>query len=153
MLSLASPTDPFLASMADAVRTIRRSHRGGLSVSDQRLLDDIARGRYVQGIRRSVEISRGCADPADATAIAEAIRGFTLAGHPALELTVFDAMRAETHSNGPADMAQLEYVLAPSRGTAERAIDALRAQELATRAAIDALHKDAASRRITLVRA
>jgi hypothetical protein len=99
-------------------------------------------------------IAQRCADPAAAAFVTEQLRGFILSGHPSLDLRVFDAFRLEQRSNGVGDVAQFEFMIAPSSATRDRAIEALLAQEVATRAAIDALHRDTSPgvRTVSIVR-
>lgn len=133
------PIDP-LDAVRDAVRTMQRS-LPTLSRRDQQLLKDVKKGRYVGGVLRVLEIARECEDPADATALPEAWRGFVVAAHPGMEASVYDSFRLEQGSNGATDLAQVEFLIAPTEANRQRALEFLNQQMVRTRKAIDALHR------------
>ncbi len=151
-VSVTTDREQLRAIVADAVRIVRRSTTN-LTPRQQRLLSDLARGRYLAGVFQFVEIMRSCTEPLDAAWFPERLRGFVLAGHPALALEAHDCFRAETAAQGAADVAQLAFVLAPSGATRDRATDALLEQDVRTRAALDALHRQSGTQTpLTLVR-
>lgn len=148
MVPYRSHADPsvsplnFEALVANSVRQIRET-AVGLTTTESKHLHDVSRGRYLRGVRRVAEIARQrCTDPSDAAAFADAIRGFILFGHPGVTLSVYDAFRVEQLSNERGNLAQFEYLIAPSRATKERVIEFLHAQELASRACVDAMWRD-----------
>lgn len=135
-------TDDFERSMKDAIRQIRRS-AVDLTQGERNLLDDIGRGRYLKGLRKVAEIARTkCIVAADATALAECVRGFILQGHVAV-VSPFDALRQETQANHWGNAAEFEWVVSPTRASKEQVVEALRAQEIASRGVIDSLHRAA----------
>lgn len=134
-------SDEFERAIGQAARQLLNA--GPLmSSTEKQLLWDLQRGRNLVVLGRVADVSRRCGDFTAAVAIAEAFRGYVLAGNPRLATnSVFDAFQWETRVNGPADVAQVDFLIAPSRATRERAIETLVAQATATRAAIDALHR------------
>lgn len=141
-VSLGGPAydfDAFAGIMSDIARVLRRANPSR-PLLDTRVLDEVARARQITTLYRVVSMARQCADPLDACYLAEQIRSFILSGHPALDLPITEAFRAETRSNALADQSQLEFLIAPSSATRQQAIDGLLAQLTATRSALDALH-------------
>lgn len=132
----------FDSSLANAIRMIRRS-AVGLTPRESQLLSDVARGRgkAFRLVAEVADIARyRCFDPADATALAESIRGYVLAGHPGLTLPWMDTLRYEGATNAAADEALVEHILTPSRATRERMIETHVAQSIASRAVADLIH-------------
>lgn len=127
--------------MANAMRAVRRS-AVGLTPKESQLLADVSRGRGFRVISEVADIARyRCADPTDATAIAEGLRGYILRDHPGLVLSWFDVLRYEGATNTMADEALVEHVLSPSGATRDRMVETHVAQAIASRAVADLIHK------------
>lgn len=134
--------DDLTTRIADAMR-ILRDGVPVMSEQESQLLSDFARGRNLTTLCKLCGVSERAFREADALSVAEAIRGHVMARrrHRASGLlSVLDAFEQETASNGPADEAQLTFIIRPSRATKERCIETLARQEIASRQAIDALH-------------
>lgn len=141
----AQPCQSFDSSLAEAIRMIRRSAIG-LTPRESQLLSDVARGRgrAFRMVAEVADIARyRCFDPADAAALAECIRQYTLSGHPGLALPFLDTLRYEGATNAMADEALVEHVLSPSRATAERLVETHVAQAIASRAVADLVYAKA----------
>lgn len=132
----------FDSSLENAIRMIRRS-AVGLTPRESQLLSDVSRGRgrAFRLVAEVADIARyRCFDPADATALAEAIRGYVLNGHPGVRLPWMDTLRYEGTTNAMADEALVEHILSPSHATKERMIETHVAQSIASRAVADLIH-------------
>lgn len=131
--------DDFDTMIRDAIRQMRRSV-DGLDRKQAKLLEDFgSHGRYVQGLRQVVEIARNhCRRPEDAVAFADQLRSFILAGH-VIDLTTPEAMLRETEANHCGDAAQFRHAFYRSRGTRDQVIEAMSAQEVASRLLADVL--------------
>lgn len=131
LASLPVSDDAFLAAIREGVRQTRRSC-SGLTRKDRRHLDDFMKGRYVQGLRLFVEITRNhCTDPRDATALWDRLSALTVAAHVA-DYTVQEAYGLETFANYELNDAQDIHALTPSTGTVDRIVEKSSAQEVAT---------------------
>lgn len=138
----ASERQCFDERVADAVRQIRKS-AVGCTPRESQLLSDVSRRTYAafKTVAEIADIARfRCANPADAAALAEAIRGYTLHGHPGLALPFFDTLRYEGTANAMADEALVEHLLNPSKATAERLVETHVAQAVASRAVADLVY-------------
>lgn len=135
-----APRQVLADRFADAMRQVERS-AVGLTPKEAQLIRDFRKGRYIGGVLQALEISRRCVDPSDATALPDTMRGFIIAEHPRFSVSCVEADRLETGANGEFDLAVLEWRLHPSRANKERAIEAGRRQEMATRQMIDALER------------
>lgn len=124
----------------DAVRQMRRTLTGA-TTRDNTLLKQFARGDYLTGVYRLLEVGLKCDDPADATAFPEALRGFAVEHHPKAHVDVLDAFGAETHANGLANDAQHDFWKDPTPANCDRAIEALNRQLVETHRSLMALHK------------
>lgn len=126
--------------LADSLRQIR-DRSDGLTRKESQLLSDVSRRTYA-GFRTVADVAdiarNRCKDPGAAASLAEAIRGYTLAGHPGLVLPWFDTLRYEGATNAIADEALLEFILRPGcKSAKERMIEAHVAQSIASRAVAD----------------
>jgi hypothetical protein len=136
--TLVAPVPMWLTLAGDAVRQIRRS-KTRATLADRRALDDFQRRPSLQ-LKHVADISRSCTSVADALALPEMLRSYILAGRLDASNGTIAALRAERDADAAEDLAVFEYLANPSPGTRAAAIEALRAQELASRAAADALH-------------
>jgi hypothetical protein len=138
----ASERQCFHDRLAGAVRQIRDASEG-LTPRESQLLSDVTRREYA-GFRTVADIADiarfRCKDPGKASALAEAIRGHTLAGHPGLVLPFFDVLRYEGSANAMADEALVEHILSPSRSTRERMVETHVAQAIASRRVADLMY-------------
>lgn len=123
----------------DGIRRMARSSEG-LDKKQRKLIEDFgSHGRYVQGLRQVVEIARHhCTRPEDAVALADQLRGFILTGH-VIDLTTPEAMLRETEANAGGDAAQFRHAYYRSQGSRDAVIEAMSAQEVASRLLSDAL--------------
>lgn len=126
--------------VADSIRQIRDKAEG-LTRAESRLLSDVQRRTYAsfRTVAQVADIARyRCKDPGAAASLAEAIRGYTLSGHPGLVLPWFDTLRYEGATNAIADEALLEFILRPGcKSAKERMIETHVAQSIASRAVAD----------------
>lgn len=125
----------------ESVRQVRRS-AVGLSTKDHDLLKAFARGQYLTGVMRFLEIGQKCEDVTDATAFPEALRGFQVQFHPRAQVDLLDAFGAETHANGIANDAQHAFWKEPTEANRHRAIEALNRQLVETHRSLMALHRE-----------
>lgn len=134
-----SHADDFEAVIRDGIRRIARSS-AGLDKKQRKLIEDFgSHGRYVQGLKQVVEIARNhCQRPEDAVALADQLRGFILAGH-VIDLTTPEAMLRETEANSHGDDAQFRHAFYQSRGSRAAVIEAMGAQEVASRLLADVM--------------
>lgn len=131
MASLPVSDDPFVAAIREGVRQTRRSCEG-LSRKQHRLLDDLTKARYVNGLRQFVEIARQhCSDPRDATALWDRLSALTLSAHVE-GYTVREAYGLETFANYELNDAQDLHALMPSTGSVDHVVEKSAAQEVAT---------------------
>lgn len=124
----------------DAVRQMRRT-LSGATTKDQSLLKQFARGDYLTGVYRLLEVGLKCDDPTDATAFPEALRGFAIEHHPKAHVDVIEAFGAETHANGIANDAQHDFWTDPTDANLDRAVEALNRQLVETHRSLMALHR------------
>lgn len=131
--------DDFDRIIRDGIRRMARSV-SGLDRKQTKLLEDFgAHGRYIQGFRQVAEIARNhCQRPEDAVALADQLRVFILAGH-AIDLTTPEAMLRETEANQQGDRQQFRHAYYRSRGTRDAVIEAMSAQEVASRLLADVM--------------
>jgi hypothetical protein len=99
--------------------------------------------RYITGLAHLLLIARTCRDEATSLAFPNALRGFVIAGRPVPTECPREMLRLENDADTDEDRAVFAYMQDPNPGTRARAIECLRRQELASRAAADALHRDA----------
>lgn len=128
------------ARTQDAVRQMRRT-LSGATTRDNSLLKQFARGDYLTGVYRLLEVGLKCEDVTDATAFPEALRGFAIEHHPRAHVDLLDAFGAETHANGMANNAQHDFWKEPTPANCERAIEALNRQLVETHRSLMALHR------------
>jgi hypothetical protein len=134
--------DPFDQVIRDAIRRMKRS-ADGLDRKQVKLLEDFGtHGRYIQGFRQVCEIARNhCQRPEDAVALADQLRCYILAGH-VIDLTTPEAMLRETEANEFGNHQQFRHAYYRSRGTVDGVIEAMSAQEIASRFLMDAMVKE-----------
>lgn len=126
-----SGDDAFAAAVREGVRQTRRSCEG-LSRQQHRLLDDLMKARYVNGLRLFVEITQQhCRKPQDATALWDKLATLSLAAHVS-GYTVPEAGGLETLANYELDDAQLRHAHSPSTGSVDRVLEKASAQEVAS---------------------
>jgi hypothetical protein len=131
LTSLPVSPDPFAMAVREGVRQTRRSCEG-LSRKQHRLLDDLTKARYVNGLRLFVEITRAhCTDPRDATALWHRLAALTLSAHVE-DYTVGEAYGLETLTNYELDDAQNIHALRASTGTVDALVERASAQEVAS---------------------
>lgn len=128
------------ARTQDAVRQMRRTLNGA-TTRDNSLLKQFARGDYLTGVYRLLEVGLKCDDPTDATAFPEALRGFAIEHHPKAHTDWVEAFGAETHANGLANDAQHDFWKEPTPTNLDRAIEALNRQLVETHRSLMALHR------------
>lgn len=144
--------DALALMVRDSVRQIRDTAIG-LTPTEQQLLKDLCKGRYIGGVLNALELSQQkCTDITGATALPEAFRGWVVGGHPGYEVCLFDSFLTEQHANGTFDLTQFEYLKNPTKANRDRAIEAGNRQLVETRRALDALHQDQQRERMTLLR-
>lgn len=108
------------------------------STSERQFLQDVARGRYpMKALERMTRIAAGSTRPEHREALALFVREISAPRYGAVSIAA--AFDEETRTNGEADMAQRYFERERTRANQERAIDALHAQEIATREAITAV--------------
>lgn len=130
--------------VADSMRQIRDGS-DDLTPRESQLLSDVSRRTYAafRTVADVADIARyRCKDPAKASSLAEAIRGYTLAGHPGLVLPWFDVLRYEGSTNAAADEALIEHILHPSKATKERMVETHVAQAIASRRVADLIWQE-----------
>lgn len=111
-----------------------------VTARNREFLQDFARGegRYqLVALQRLIMCARASTKLEDREALAEIIRAELLADAPAS--CVVSSFDAETIANGDANIAQRQYERTRCRAAWERCRDALIAQAVATRVALDAV--------------
>ncbi len=132
-------------SFAEAIQSVARRLYFSCpkaDTSDRQFLQDVMRGecRYpMKGLERLARVAQQSTRPEHREALAEVIREFStpLPGTVSLA-TAFDD---ETRAQGIADLEQRRFERERSRARQEAAIEALHAQEIATREAITAVRR------------
>lgn len=133
--------DDFDRIIRNGLRRLTRSvDRSDLDKRQRKILEDFGQhGRYVGAFREVATIARlHCKRPEDAVALADELRGFILSGH-VIDLTTPEAMLRETEANGHGDAAQFRHAYYRSRGTRDAVMEAMNAQEVASRLLADVL--------------
>lgn len=108
------------------------------SRTERQFLQDVARGRYhFRTVQRMARIAAGSQRPEHQAALATLIQEVSMSGTaPSTVVSTFDH---ETELNGICDMAQRIFEREPTRANQERVVDALLAQEIASRRAREAV--------------
>lgn len=122
--------DQFLRSVKAGVRQMRRST--DVNPHQRRLLDDLGRGRYLNGLRQFCDMGRSqTASAADAVALFDLLKAYVLEGH-ATDWTIREAYSLETFSNYELNDAQDAHALAPSGATIDGLVEKSASQVVAT---------------------
>lgn len=129
--------DEFDAAWSDGWRLAMRSVDA--PPSEMQVLHDLRRLRGVKMFRNGLEIVRArSTNPADRVALMEKLRGFLLTG-VALDLTEPEAHRQEDDANSRGNAAQFRRAFFRNRGSRDDVIEAMSAQEIASRLLADTL--------------
>jgi hypothetical protein len=110
---------------------------------EKQFLRDVARqeGRYpLRALERLTEIAKKSGRPEHREALSRFIRERSTPA-TAANVSVAAIFDVETVANGDADLAQRIFERTPTRTNAERVIEKLHAQEIASREAIDAIRR------------
>ncbi|HEY9229579.1 MAG TPA: hypothetical protein VIP11_23215 [Gemmatimonadaceae bacterium] len=150
-LRLATDASLFADGMLDASRQIGRSMQTGNQGKQQ--IWDLGRNRNLLGVQRICDVSVTCTSAADSLAFPDALRSYILARRRDDGIPTLSALRAENEADLDEDAALFEYMQAKTSANRARAIEALRHQEMSSRALADALMREqGVARPIALVR-